>query len=50
MNADTERGLAHLEQAVSRLREALDEPAENRLAIDGTIQRFEFTRARAISG
>lgn len=43
MNADTERSLAQLERAVSRLREALDEPPENRLAIDGTIQRFEFT-------
>lgn len=31
-----------LGRALARLREAAAEPAENPLAIDGTIQRFEF--------
>ncbi len=31
------------ERAVRRLGEALAEPEANRLAIDGTIQRFEFS-------
>jgi nucleotidyltransferase substrate binding protein (TIGR01987 family) len=33
----------NLERALSRLDEALAEPLENRLAVDATIQRFEFT-------
>ncbi|MHB8419337.1 MAG: HI0074 family nucleotidyltransferase substrate-binding subunit [Myxococcales bacterium] len=32
-----------LGQAIERLREALSEPLSNPLAIDGTLQRFEFT-------
>ncbi len=36
------QSLRNLEQAVIRLKEALDEPETNPLAIDGTIQRFEF--------
>jgi len=36
------QSLRNLERAVSRLKEALDEPETNPLAIDGTIQRFEF--------
>lgn len=34
--------LARLERAVARLGEALAEPHDAPLAIDGTIQRFEF--------
>ncbi|MFN0095959.1 MAG: HI0074 family nucleotidyltransferase substrate-binding subunit [Dehalococcoidia bacterium] len=37
-----ERSLAKLTRAVDRLAEALEEPESSRLAIDGTIQRFEF--------
>ena len=33
----------HLGRAIDRLEEALREPAANSLAVDGTIQRFEFT-------
>lgn len=36
------RALATLARAIERLREALAQPEENPLAIDGTIQRFEF--------
>lgn len=36
------QSLRNLERAVSRLKEALNEPETNPLAIDGTIQRFEF--------
>ncbi|MDO9459687.1 MAG: HI0074 family nucleotidyltransferase substrate-binding subunit [Alphaproteobacteria bacterium] len=36
------QSLRNLELAVRRLKEALDEPETNPLAIDGTIQRFEF--------
>jgi len=36
------RVLATLGRALDRLREALAEPEDNPLAIDGTIQRFEF--------
>ncbi len=36
------RALATLARALERLREALAQPVENPLAIDGTIQRFEF--------
>lgn len=43
MSADKIRqSLSNLERAVSRLKQALDEPETNPLAIDGTIQRFEF--------
>jgi len=34
--------LRNLEAALERLREALQEPETNSLAVDGTIQRFEF--------
>lgn len=34
--------LGNLERGVRRLDEALAEPATNSLAVDGTIQRFEF--------
>lgn len=40
--AKIEQSLRNLELAVLRLREALDQPASNPLAIDGVIQRFEF--------
>jgi nucleotidyltransferase substrate binding protein (TIGR01987 family) len=36
------QSLANLGRALDRLGEALDEPTTNPLAIDGTIQRFEF--------
>jgi nucleotidyltransferase substrate binding protein (TIGR01987 family) len=39
---ETTRTLESLEQAIARLREATAEPLSNPLAIDGTIQRFEF--------
>ncbi|HHV62700.1 MAG TPA: DUF86 domain-containing protein [Firmicutes bacterium] len=35
--------LNNLGNAIVRLREALNEPPENPLLVDGTIQRFEFT-------
>ena len=35
--------LSELERALERLREAVEQPPENPLAIDGTIQRFEFS-------
>ena len=38
---DTHELLA-LGRALDRLGEALDQPEDNPLAIDGTIQRFEF--------
>jgi len=37
-----EQSLVNLEAALDRLEEALQEPEANRLAVDGTIQRFEF--------
>ena len=42
--ADSEdaRALATLGRALDRLREALQVPEDNPLAVDGTIQRFEF--------
>ncbi len=43
MNAETERRMNELEQALARLAEALREPDSNPLWLDGTIQRFEFT-------
>lgn len=40
--AKAEQSIANLRQALDRLQEALNEPTTNALAIDGTIQRFEF--------
>ncbi len=37
------QSLSNLEAALHRLEEALQAPEKNSLAIDGTIQRFEFT-------
>ena len=34
--------IANLGRALDRLEEALAEPMTNTLAVDGTIQRFEF--------
>ena len=34
--------MQNLERALTRLKEALDEPEHNTLIIDATIQRFEF--------
>jgi nucleotidyltransferase substrate binding protein (TIGR01987 family) len=42
MNEKPSQSLINLETALERLAEALQEPTENKLAIDGTIQRFEF--------
>lgn len=43
MSADKiQQSLRNLEQATLSLKEALDEPQTNPLAVDGTIQRFEF--------
>ena len=36
------QSLHNLGRALERLREALQEPEANSLAVDGTIQRFEF--------
>jgi nucleotidyltransferase substrate binding protein (TIGR01987 family) len=36
------QSLANLDNALTRLKEALNEPKDNALIIDGTIQRFEF--------
>lgn len=36
-------GFRETERAIRRLAEALAEPEANRLAVDGTIQRFEFS-------
>ena len=36
------QSIANLGRALDRLEEALAEPTTNKLAIDGTIQRFEF--------
>lgn len=43
MNAELRRSLSQLTKALARLREALAEPESNPLALDGSIQRFEFT-------
>lgn len=43
MSDEIARSVGDLSRAVDRLREALAEPESNPLAIDGTIQRFEFT-------
>jgi len=37
-----QQSLINLELALQRLQEALQEPEDNSLVIDGTIQRFEF--------
>lgn len=37
-----QQSLTNLDRALTRLREALEEPSSNSLVIDGTIQRFEF--------
>jgi len=42
MNEKPNQSLINLGAALERLAEALQEPTENKLAIDGTIQRFEF--------
>jgi len=34
--------MTNLSNAINRLEEALQEPLDNKLSIDGTIQRFEF--------
>jgi nucleotidyltransferase substrate binding protein (TIGR01987 family) len=36
------QSMVNLENALQRLKEALDEPKHNALIIDATIQRFEF--------
>jgi nucleotidyltransferase substrate binding protein (TIGR01987 family) len=41
-DSEAARALAALGRAIDRLREALAEPEGNPLAVDGTIQRFEF--------
>lgn len=41
-DSEDARALATMARAIERLREALAQPEDNPLAIDGTIQRFEF--------
>jgi hypothetical protein len=36
------RSVATLARSIERLREALEQPGDNPLAVDGTIQRFEL--------
>ncbi len=43
MSAELHRTFEQLRHAVERLREALAQPEDNPLVVDGTIQRFEFT-------
>lgn len=43
MNDQLRDDFGQLENALQRLREALEQPESNPLAIDGTIQRFEFS-------
>jgi nucleotidyltransferase substrate binding protein (TIGR01987 family) len=43
MSDEVERGVGDLGRALDRLREAFQEPESNPLAVDGAIQRFEFT-------
>ena len=43
LSAELHRSFHQLRHAVDRLREALAQPEENPLVVDGTIQRFEFT-------
>jgi len=40
--AKIRQSLHNLEKALTRLKEALAEPIDNEIVIDGTIQRFEF--------
>jgi nucleotidyltransferase substrate binding protein (TIGR01987 family) len=42
MNANARRRLEDLERAVARLEDAIAVPEDAPLAVDGTIQRFEF--------
>lgn len=42
MTSKLDQSVANLGRALDRLEEALAEPTTNKLAIDGTIQRFEF--------
>ncbi|NBC32465.1 MAG: nucleotidyltransferase [Alphaproteobacteria bacterium] len=42
MNSKLDQSVANLGRALDRLEEALAEPTTNKLAIDGTIRRFEF--------
>ncbi len=37
-----QQSLVNLDAALKRLQEALQEPEDNSLVVDGTIQRFEF--------
>jgi nucleotidyltransferase substrate binding protein (TIGR01987 family) len=41
-DSEDARALATLARSLERLREALAQPGDNPLAVDGTIQRFEF--------
>ena len=43
LSAELHRSVEQLRHAVDRLREALAQPEDNPLVVDGTIQRFEFT-------
>src|SRR5262245_7772126 len=43
LTAVARKSLSNLDRAMKRLEEALDEPLDNKLVIDGTLQRFEFT-------
>ncbi|MCF7810400.1 nucleotidyltransferase substrate binding protein [bacterium] len=40
-NIKNQQSLRNLGSAIERLGEALKEPQDNKLAVDGTIQRFE---------
>jgi len=40
--AKIRQSLHNLEKALTRLKEALAEPIDNEIVIDGTIQRFKF--------
>lgn len=42
-NIKAQQSMLNLENALTRLKEALAVPQDSPLAIDGTIQRFEFT-------
>jgi nucleotidyltransferase substrate binding protein (TIGR01987 family) len=42
MNDKVQQSMQNLENALARLKEALNEDKNNELVIDGTIQRFEF--------
>lgn len=43
IEARIEAKINNLGKAITRLREALEQPPDNPLFLDGTIQRFEFT-------